>query len=332
MSLSAEDARKVGGSDVAALVGLSPWATPLSVYARIVSGDMGGDSPTLRRGRLLEDAVRRMYAEDNGVALLGPASLKHPKYANVRASLDDVGRRPGKGRHAVEIKTVWRNEAGRWGEAGTDEIPDYYACQAAFYLGVGLEVGALDEDTADVAAYLMGVEESPRVYRVRHEPDVYAWLMDAVQRFWRDHVEPKRPPPVTAPVVDAEAARRLYPREREELASFASLGPEERAAILLYAEARKQHEASKGALEAAEARLKLALGWRLGVDGLPADTGLLKVTWKAQKQGAVSWAQAFKALAQESGVPPKVVESVANKHRGEAPRVLRVTETKEEEA
>lgn len=331
MSLSPEDAKRVGGSDVAALVGLSPWATPLSVYARIVSGDMGGDSPALRRGRLFEDAVRKMYSEDHGVEMLGPASLKHPKYANVRASLDDVGRRQGKGRHAVEIKTVWRDAASKWGEAGTDEIPDYYACQTAFYLGVGLETGALEEDTADVAAYLMGVEESPRVYRVRYDADVYAWLMDAVQRFWRDHVEPRRPPPVTAPKVDVEAARRLYPREREELVSFASLPPDERAAVLRYAEVRRQHEAAKSAMEEAEARLKLALGWRLGVDGLPADTGLRKVTWKAQKQGAVSWAQAFKALAQESGATPEVVESVTSKHRGEAPRVLRVTETKEEE-
>lgn len=331
MSLSPEDARRVGGSDVAALVGLSPWATPLSVYARIVSGNMGGDSPALRRGRLFEDAVRRMYAEDNGVELLGPASLKHPKYTNVRASLDDVGRRAGRGRHAVEIKTVWRSEAGRWGEAGTDEVPDYYACQVAFYLGVGLESGALEEDTADVAAYLMGVEESPRVYRIGYDADVYAWLMDAVQRFWRNHVEPRRPPPVTAPAVDAEAARRLYPREREELVPFSSLGHEERAAVLRYAEARRQHEAAKGEMEDAEARLKLALGWRLGVDGLPADTGLRKVTWKARRRGDVAWAQAFKALAQESGAAAEVVESVANKYRGEAPRVLRVTGAKEEE-
>lgn len=327
--LSEADARKIGGSDVAALVGLSPWATPLTVYARIVSGQATNDSPALRRGRLMEPVIRAMYAADNGVELLGPASLAHPMNRHVRASLDDVARRQGHGRHAVEYKSVWPSEVGAWGKAGTDEVPDYYATQVHWYLGIGFESGAIEEDTADVAALMLGVEETPRVYRVRHDREVYEWLMDAAQRFWFDHVEPRKPPTPTMPAREAEAARRLYRAEREPLATFDALPPEDKAAVLAYAEARRAAKAAEDERDAAEVRLKLALGWRAGVEALPRDCGLQRLTWTADKRGKVSWKEAFEALARETGVAPEVVQRVAESCRGEPGRTLRATETEE---
>jgi putative phage-type endonuclease len=330
MALSEADAKRLGGSDMAALVGLSPWATPLTVYARIVAGAEIEDSPSLRRGRLMEPVIRAMYEQDEGVTLLGPTSLAHPSHAFVRASLDDVGRRQGRGRHAVEYKSVTPNKAGEWGEPGTDDIPAYYATQAHWYLGVGLASGALDEPTADVAALMLGVEESPRVYRVVHDAEVYAWLLEAAGRFWRDHVLPQRPPPPTMPAREAEAVRRLYRAEREPLAHFPALPPEERAAVLAYAEARRAAKEASDAADAAEVRLKLALGWRAGVESLPPDSGLQRVTWTSDRHGKVSWKAAFESLARETGAAPEVVQSVAEKCRGEPGRTLRAAETKEE--
>lgn len=328
--LTPEDAAKVGGSDVAALVGLSPWATPLTVYARVVGGHHEESNATLRRGNLMEPVVRAMYQEDTGAELLGGLKLTHPRFAYGRASLDDVVRLPGGGRRVLEVKTCWPTEVGGWGPAGTDEVPDYYACQVAYYLGTGLEAGVIDEAEADVAALLLGVEESPRVYRVRHDADVYAWLLESVERFWRDHVVPRRPPPPTNPAREAEAVRRLYRAEREPLAPFEVLSPEERAAVLAYAEARRMAAHASAALADAEVRLKLALGWRAGVESLPPDCGLARVTWTSDRQGKVSWKAAYDALARETGAARELVQSVAEQHRGEPGRTLRATETKEE--
>lgn len=330
MALSEAEAKQIGGSDVAALVGLSPWATPLTVYTRIKTGASNGDSPALRRGRLMEPVIRAMYSEDEAVTLLGPASLAHPSLAYVRASLDDVGRRNGQGRHAVEYKSVFPTEAHGWGEAGTDAVPDYYATQVHWYLGVGLASGALDEATADVAALLLGMEDAPRVYRVAHDADVYAWLLEAAERFWRDHVEPSKPPMPTNPAREGEAVRRLYRAEREPLVPFHELPPEDRATVLHYAEARRAEKVAKDEADAAELCLKLALGWRAGVEGLPPDSGLKRVTWTADKRGKVSWKDAYEALAAETGATPGVVQTVAEKHRGEPGRTLRATGTKEE--
>lgn len=349
MALTPEDSRKLGGSDIAALVGLSPWSTPLTVYVRVVAGDSGKDSPALKRGRLLEPVIRQLYADETGVELLGPndfscpglewrhdeqqrrhsASLRHPSKAFVRASLDDVGRRRGGGRHAVEYKSVWPTQMSGWGESGTDEVPDYYGTQVAWYLGTGLASGALEEDTADVAALFLGVEETPRVYHLKHDADVYGWLLEAAERFWTDHVVPQRPPPPTRPADEGEAVRRLYSREREPLASFDSLPAEERGAVLAYLDARREAKASNDLLESAEVRLKLALGWRSGIDMLPVDSGVRRLTWKSEKEGRVGWKQAFDSLAKQSGLTREQLDALLSGHRGEAPRTLRVTEAKE---
>lgn len=328
--LTDEEARKLGGSDMAAIVGLSPWATPLTVYARIKAGAREDGNASKRRGNLLEPAVRAMYAEDNGAELLGGVKLTHPRVAWGRASLDDVVRVRGGGRRVLEIKTCWPTEVGGWGAAGTGEVPDYYACQIAYYLGTGLEAGVIDEDTADVAALMLGVEESPRVYHVKHDAEVYEWLMDTAQRFWTDHVLPSRPPPPTLPAREAEAVRRLFPSQREPLVPYHELSPDDRAAVLAYAEARRAEKAAKDAADAAELRLKLAVGWRAGVDSLPHDTGLRRVTWTANERGKVAWKDAYEDLARETGASPQVVQSLTEKHRGEPGRTLRVTETKEE--
>lgn len=328
--MTPEDAKKVGGSDAAALVGLSPWQTPLTVYARIVSGEGQPDSPALRRGRLLEPVVREMYRQDESVELLGPTNLRHPKLEWVRASLDDVGKRRGRGRHAVELKTSEAGKEYEWGPAGSGDVPAYYATQCAWYLGTGLLSGAIDEDVADVSVWFVGLENSPRVYHVTHDAEVYGWLLEAAERFWHNHVVPRRPPPPTNPAREAEAVRRLFKRDTEPLADFATLPHEDKAAVLRYAEARRAANVAEDAFKDAELRLKLALGWRAGVSNIPEDTGLRKLTWTAGEKGKTSWKDVAEALAQETGARRDLVLSLAEQHRGEAVRTLRVTEVKEE--
>lgn len=329
--LTEHESRMIGGSDLAGIVGLSPWQTPLSIYARVKgAAHEGARTPAQRRGILLEPAVREMYREDRGATLLGGVKFTHPRAAYLRASLDDVAIVHGR-RRPLEIKTASPSDAALWGEAGTDGVPDYYLTQVMYYIGAALEVGAIDEPEADVAVLLLGVDDAPRILHVRHDADVYGWLLEQARRFWTDHVEANRPPSPTMPAKEAEAVRRLYRKEREPLADFATLAPEDRAVVLAYAEARRNAAVAEAAFKAAEVRLQLALGWRAGVDNLPPDSGLRRLTWKMDTRGKVAWKDAYEALAKETGAASALVQRVAEAHRGEPPRVLRVTETKETE-
>ncbi len=209
-------------------------------------------------------------------------------------------------------------------------MPDYYAAQCSWYMGTGLASGALEDTTADLAVLLLGVEETPRVYRVPHDAEVYAWLLDAAERFWRDFVVPRRPPPPSNPAREQDAVGRLYRAEREGLVDFAALSPEDKATVLRYAETRRLASAAEAEAKDAELRLKLAVGWRAGVDNLPPDSGLRRLKWTADKQGKTSWKDVAEALAKETGASRERVLSLASEHRGEAGRTLRVTEVKEE--
>ena len=66
-TLLKERENRIGGSDIAAILGISPWSTPVSVYLRLC----GMATPTeeteaMRRGTILEDPVARVYAARKG--------------------------------------------------------------------------------------------------------------------------------------------------------------------------------------------------------------------------------------------------------------------------
>ena len=64
------EARKsgLGGSDIAAVLGLSKWASPMDVwYQKRGLVDPLEESNAMRRGRLLEPAIAEWYAEETGL-------------------------------------------------------------------------------------------------------------------------------------------------------------------------------------------------------------------------------------------------------------------------
>jgi putative phage-type endonuclease len=293
MSLTPEESRLVGGSDIAPILGLSPYRTPLQVYARIVAGEQQQDSAPLRRGRFLETAVLNLYAAETGAELLAGPRLRHPRMEYTRASLDSLAQRDG--RRVVEAKTAGLSEVRHWGEAGTDNVPVHYVPQTTWYGGVGLARGVVDTGDVDVAALVAG---DLRVYRLPWDAELFAMIETAVERFWKDHVEPRRPPPVTEPLKDLDAVGSLYPRHDGNARTWASLATPERLAVEEWLRAREEERAAKERRAAWEARVKMALGTAPQLVGLPEELGAARIDWKANRSSArVDWA----AVADELG-------------------------------
>ena len=149
----------IGGSDVAPILGLSPWRSPYQVWEdKTGRGEDQPESPALYWGRLLEDPIRQAYADRTGLTVVKPdcmySSAEHPF---MHANLDGIA---SDGR-IVEFKTSSRDDA--WGEEGTDEIPEYYMTQVQHYLYV---MGAT---RADVAVLFQGRDF--RIYTVEADPD-----------------------------------------------------------------------------------------------------------------------------------------------------------------
>lgn len=300
MSLSAEEAAMIGGSDLAAILGLSPYRTPLQVYARIVAGAEQSDSPALRRGRHLEAAVLSLYAETTGAVVLGSPKLKHPRLPFTRASLDAIAERDG-GRRVVEVKTAGLSEVRHWGDDGTDAIPQGYLYQVAWYSGVALDGGYVDTGEVDVAALVAG---DLRVYHVPHDAELFGLLEEAVERFWVDHVLPRRPPPVTEPLKDLQGVASLYRSHSGEAKRWADLAPIEQAAVEEYLRARREERAATRQRAAYEVRVKLAMGAAPQLVGLPPEVGASRLDWKRNKDGTqTDWEEVAGNIASRANLP-----------------------------
>jgi putative phage-type endonuclease len=311
MSLTPEESRLVGGSDIAPILGLSPYRTPLQVYARIVAGEQQADSAPLRRGRFLEEAVLRLYEAETGARVTERnIRLTHPRMAFTRASLDGCSLRDGLDR-VVEAKTAGLSEVRHWGEAGTDGVPMGYVYQCCWYAGVGLALGVVDTGEVDVAALVAG---DLRVYRLPWDAELFAMLEAAVERFWVDHVEPRRPPPVSEPLKDLDAVGAIYPRHDGNARTWANLTTPERLAVEEWLRARDEERAAKERRAAWEVKVKMALGTAPQLVGLPEALGATRIDWKANKDGTrTDWEGCAKALL-AAHVSPMEYKAVLEKH------------------
>ena len=187
-----ERQKGIGGSDVAAILGMSPWRTPYQVWEEKTTPiDETAEEDDDYWGRVLEAPIRQAYADKTGRTVTKPAeAFVSSKYPFMRANLDGIA---DDGR-VVEFKTSSKSDG--WGEPGTDEIPDYYMTQVQHYLAVtGVK-------TADVAVLIGGNDF--RIYTIEADEELQALLIERESEFWA-LVESRTPPDLTS---TKDAARR----------------------------------------------------------------------------------------------------------------------------
>lgn len=179
--MSQARSRGVGGSDAAAILGLSPWKTAFEVWQEKLGLSKGKpDNPAMAYGRLIEPVIRQWYSDETGRVVTVPnAPIFHPKYPYILGSLDGIA----DGERVLEIKTS-RSSDG-WGEPGTDQIPVYYQTQVQQYMMV------TGFDVADVAVSVMG--SIPVLYEVGSDMELQEMMIEAISEFW-DLVQKQIPP------------------------------------------------------------------------------------------------------------------------------------------
>lgn len=206
-------ARKVGSSDVAPILGLSPYRTAWDVYARLVEGDRGPDAgPAAARGTLLEPVVLRRYSEATGIRLTRPPP--HTLYTRdewATASPDALA-----DGLVVEAKTD--RDRSRWGEPTTIERWTDEAASIVrpdYYLQTAHQMYVLDLPAADLAVLVPGDDPflpELRIYRLVRDLDVEQRLVATLRAWWERHVVARVPPPLDGS--DA-ASRHLATQHRE---------------------------------------------------------------------------------------------------------------------
>lgn len=243
----------LGGSDIAAILGLSPFASPYSVWQdKVGIAAEKEQSERMRWGQLLEDPVRQAFSEETGHALrrLRPVTMygsdELPRAYFTPDSL--VGRRVTA---LLEIKTTDLRMAGRWQdeETGEPRVPPYYEAQCQW--------GAAVLGLAEVhLAVLIGGNDL-RLFHLEADPELGADLFDQAEAFLR-LVDARTPPDPDGSPATTEAIRRALSVSEPESVheaddTFAELVSELRAAKAFTSLAHERQAAI-------ENRLKMAMG------------------------------------------------------------------------
>ncbi|MCZ4602976.1 YqaJ viral recombinase family protein [Streptomyces sp. Lzd4kr] len=180
-------ANGIGGSEIAAVLGLSPYESRFSLWHR-KQGLIGAveESPQMRWGKKHEPTICAEFAE------LHPEWIVHASatYAAADrpwqiANPDRLLYLPGSEEPfaLLEAKTAYDDEG--WGEEGTDQIPVWYRAQCQWYLDVlGLTVCHV--------AVLIGLSDY-REYIVEYDPADVQKARDAAAEFMRTLAAGERP-------------------------------------------------------------------------------------------------------------------------------------------
>jgi putative phage-type endonuclease len=270
----------IGASEAAAVLGISPWSSPVEVWARKLGliPEME-DNERLKTGRYFEEPIAQLYADREKVTLTGGGfnSIFHPSLP-VFATPDRMVVEYPRG---LEIKTVEPAMSKEWGDEGTDAIPLYYTTQVVVSMAVA-NVGEWD-----VAAFF-GMNDF-RVYRLRRDLELENTILSRLAEFWNRYVIGNQEPPLDGSEACAEYLARKYPRNLRPL-----LGADEETEKLLVNlfAMRDQTKGDEIILAEYENRLKQIIGEAEGIQGVSG-----KVLWKKNKDSEkVDWEAVALAL------------------------------------
>lgn len=184
------DARRhgIGGSDIGAICGLSPYKTPVDVYLSKLAPEPYEQSQQAYWGSMMEPLIAQDYAVRHKVALDHPEQRSHAVYEWALGNVDALVPKQA----VVEFKTVWPNSPTEYqfGEEGTDRVPDSYLTQVLWYLSI------FDLPRAHIVAMFMR-SATIREYVVERQAPMEALLLERGRLFWENHIVMQQPPAPT---------------------------------------------------------------------------------------------------------------------------------------
>ncbi|MFJ4627090.1 YqaJ viral recombinase family protein [Streptomyces sp. NPDC088847] len=125
----------IGGSDVAAILGLDDYRGPLKVWEE-KAGYQEPEHERMRWGTRLEAAIAEGFEEETGLTTaIPPGTFVHLDRPWAIANIDRFAIEDGEIVGPVELKNKSEYVAKRW--EGNDEAPDAPAIQAHWYTAVG---------------------------------------------------------------------------------------------------------------------------------------------------------------------------------------------------
>lgn len=273
--------RGIGASEIAAVVGIDPRRSAFDVWAE-KTGLVARTEPTarMRWGKKLERVIAEAYSEETGHPAMWrdqtlPGLASEVQIFTPDAYVFPVGAGPlTNAIGGLDCKNVAFDQWEKWGEVGTDAVPDSIALQCQW------SCSASGLPWWDVAALFGG--NDLRIYRVHIDVEIVGVLIDQGEKFWRDHVLTGNAPEIQNTSAAREYLRQRYPASVEALRPATD---EERALITDYRTATRIAGEWQDKADALKLRICDHIGEAEGVTfdaGEPGKAG--RVTWKLGKE------------------------------------------------
>lgn len=243
----------IGGSDAAAVMGLSPFCTMRDLYydkcgIQAVMEEEESNWVAKQVGHRLEDLVAEIFSVKTGLKVYPVRKMfKHPLFPFMLADVDffiDFG----DGRTGIlECKTTNYNCQNKW---ANDSVPVNYEYQGRHYMAVM----NLDEV---YFACLYGNNENEFIIRhMERDLDMEEDLIAEEANFWKEYVQKKiEPPYIEKPDLVLESIRRHYgPAEKDS--ETVKLSPKHLQSVNQYLNWKEQRAEAEKEVKRLEEEMK----------------------------------------------------------------------------
>lgn len=247
----------IGGSDSPALLGLSPWATPMDVWLdKMGMREPSPPSLPMWLGTRLEPLVAELFTARTGIKVRRRNGLIRSKAHPVLVGhVDFTG---------LEVKTS--RSANGWGEDGAvvdgpdgSAVPLHYLVQVQHYLIV------TGWPRMHVAV-LIGHDDF-RTYDVRPIPAMQRDIIECAESFWTDHVLTETPPPLDGSDASRRYVALAHPRDD---GTTIPATPEQDRLLRILSEVRADIDDLERQRDELEVRIKDAIGDAKAIMGTTA--------------------------------------------------------------
>lgn len=193
----------IGGSDIAAILGVSPfrtvgevWVEKVKAQEKLELGDETIDPEIENRftrwGKLQEGIILQEYGAVTGYEVRAPGLhlWRHPDFPFIAGTIDGEATTDFKDLITVEVKTRDAFAEARakrdgeigtfWGEPGTDEVPRWYAVQVMQYMIVRAHLGY--DTRADLVPLIGGNDF--KIYQVQYDREFAEQMVELQIWFW----------------------------------------------------------------------------------------------------------------------------------------------------
>ncbi len=187
--------RKKGivGSDLAAIMGVSPFATARDLYY-----DKCGIEPMIdeesnwvakKVGHLLEDLVAEIFAKKTGFEVWSVKTIfSHPDYPFMQANVDFFYKDNNGKIGGLECKTTNYMAKSKWDD---DTVPINYELQCRHYMAI------MDIDEWWIACMYGNNENDFIMRKITRDEDYEDIIIQSESSFWNDFILTKQEPPYT---------------------------------------------------------------------------------------------------------------------------------------